>query len=381
MNTHPESASRKKLLILSVSAGAGHLRAAEALRETAATEFPGVEAEHVDLLSLTSEAFRRFYAETYDYLVEHQPSLWKYLYESTDRPKRPSKLDDLARAFERANVSKLGNTLETLKPDVVICTHFLPAQFLSHLIGKGRFGWPVWVTVTDFDVHALWILERITGYFAASDEVAWRMQDRGIERDRIHVIGIPVMPVFGRSWDRGECARELGLDARRKTVLLMAGAKGTERARRLAERLLRIEEPFQLVAIAGRNENLLESLKDLAEKHPGRLFPLGFTRTIERVMAASDLAVTKPGGLISSECLAMGLPMVLISTIPGQEERNATYLLESGAALEAYDEAGLEYRVAKLLSDPERLSEMQSLAKALGRPHAAREAIRTVLTR
>jgi processive 1,2-diacylglycerol beta-glucosyltransferase len=146
-----------------------------------------------------------------------------------------------------------------------------------------------------------------------------------------------------------------------------------------AARLLAMPGDFQLVALAGRNEKLLAELKKLAEAHPGRLFPTGFTRTIERIMAASDIAVTKPGGLTSSECLAMGLPMILVNPIPGQEERNADYLLENGAALKAYDYPGLEFRVKDLLANPGRLASLQERTAALGRPHAADAVLRKVL--
>jgi processive 1,2-diacylglycerol beta-glucosyltransferase len=123
----------------------------------------------------------------------------------------------------------------------------------------------------------------------------------------------------------------------------------------------------------------LRKLKELAVQHPQRLIPLGFTNTIERVMAASDLAITKPGGLTASECLAMGLPMILVSPIPGQEERNADYLLEHGAAMKAYDVAGLEYRVKILLEQPQRLEEMRRRLQGIGKPQAARDVLRIVL--
>lgn len=162
---------------------------------------------------------------------------------------------------------------------------------------------------------------------------------------------------------------------------MMSGGAGLEGTEKLAERLLQPEADFQIIALAGKNEKLLEALKQLAAQHPQRLFPLGFTRTIERVMAASDLAITKPGGLTTSECLAMGLPMIVVSPIPGQEERNADYLLEHGAALKAYDVAGLEYRVKLLLNQPQRLKEMRQHLQNMGKPHAARDVLRIVLGR
>lgn len=376
----------KKLLILSVSAGAGHVRAAEALRTTAGALYPGVEAIHMDLMEWVPKIFRTFYAESFLYVVEKHPELWGYLYGKTDRPKDGSKLESLRKGVERLNTVRFLKMLKDLDPDQVICTHFLPAQLLARKLGKGAFKLPVWVQVTDFDVHRLWVHQGLTGYFAASEEVAWRMADRGIDRESIAVTGIPIMPAFSQPLDKAACARELGLDPSRPTLLLMAGGAGVGAGvagggmDHTAARLLALEGAgFQIVALAGRNETLLKDLEALAAAHPGRLFPMGFTRTIERAMAAADIAITKPGGLSTSECLAMGLPMILVNPIPGQEERNADYLLENGAALKAYDAAGLLYRVRELMSDPGRLRSLGERALALGRPRAAAAVLERVL--
>ncbi|MBI5017976.1 MAG: galactosyldiacylglycerol synthase [Deltaproteobacteria bacterium] len=371
--------SRPKLLVLSVSAGAGHVRAAEALCAAAHRWHSGVEAVHVDVMDLVPRLFRKVYAESYLHVVEHHPALWGYLYEKTDHRRKDSKLQRLQEALERLNTRHFASMLARERPDAVICTHFLPAQLLSRLIWQGEFFRPVWVQVTDFDIHALWVHPHLSGYFAACDEVAWRMADRGIDRAAVTVTGIPILPAFGEPLSRVECAAELGLDPARTTLLMMSGGAGIGGLDALAERLLGLAGDFQVVALAGRNERLLADLQALAALHPGRLSPLGFTRTVERVMAASDLAITKPGGLTTSECLAMGLPMVVVSPIPGQEERNADYLLENGAALKAHDAAGLEFRVRDLLARPERLAELSRNAKALGRPDAARAVLARVL--
>ena len=161
----------------------------------------------------------------------------------------------------------------------------------------------------------------------------------------------------------------------RFTVALMAGGAGVGSLDELAARLLRVSDELQLVALAGRNAELLARLRKLAKSHPGQLFPLGFTTTVERVMSASDLVVTKPGGLTVSECLAKHKPMLLVSPIPGQEERNADYLLEAGAALKAADAATLEYKLGQLLANPARLRAMSEAAHRIGRPHAAQDVI------
>ena len=361
--------------MLSVSAGAGHVRAADAVVKAASTAKPPLIATHLDLLTLVPKDFRKLYGEQYIRLVEKLPQLWSYLYSTTDRPSRDSLIGKLKRAAEKLNTRKLNAEIERFAPDVILCTHFLPAELLSRQKSKGRSLPPLWVQVTDFDVHALWVHSHVDRYCVANEEVAFRLADRGVPRERITVTGIPVMPQFSAPLDRAICAGELGLKPETFTVLMMAGGAGVGGLDTLAERVLRLPDPPQLVALAGRNAELLQRLKALARQHPGKLFPLGFTTTVERVMTAADLVVTKPGGLSVSECLAKQRPMLLVSPIPGQEERNADYLLESGAAIKAVDGATLVFKLANLMAEPARLAAMSAAAARIGRPGAAADVV------
>jgi processive 1,2-diacylglycerol beta-glucosyltransferase len=374
---------KQRLLILSVSAGAGHTRAAQAIEAQAQVHASSVECRHVDVMTLVPSSFRKFYAESYIELVERHPRVWSYLYQASDRMPRDAVFAQFRRLVERLNTRALREAVADYAPHHIVCTHFLPAELMAHEIRRDRSVAPVWVQVTDFDLHRLWIQPGMRGYFAASDEIAHRMVASGIPKEAVASIGIPIMPAFTQVHDRAACARELGLDPARTTLLLMTGGAGLAGADALVERLLEgqvqggasVDNPrgsdFQIIALAGRNALLLERYRAIAAQHPGRLFPLGFTSTIERVMACADLAVTKPGGLTVSECLAVGLPMLLIAPIPGQEERNADYLIEQGAALKAHDAVALEYKTAMLLADPARLTRMRECARAIARPHAA----------
>jgi processive 1,2-diacylglycerol beta-glucosyltransferase len=371
--------SKKKLLILSVSAGAGHVRAAQAVEAAARAATPPLDATHLDLLSIAPADFRRFYGAHYLKLVEALPQLWSYLYSKTDRPSRNSLIGDLKRAAEKLNLRKLDTEIARLEPDLILCTHFLPAELLSRQRARRKAGAnsvpQLWVQVTDFDVHALWVHPHVDRYCVASEEVAFRLADRGVPREKIAVTGIPVMPQFAEALNRRTCAAELGLDPAKFTVLMMAGGGGVGALDELAERVLREPGELQLVALAGRNETLLKRLRALAKKNRGRLFPLGFTTTVDRIMSAADLVITKPGGLSTSECLAKGKPMLLVSPIPGQEERNADYLLEAGAAVKAVDAATLSFKLRKLLEEPGKLAAMSAAAARIGAPHAARDVV------
>lgn len=377
----PEStappARPQRLLLLSVSAGAGHGRAADALCAAAQADF-GAQTLHLDVMDYVPIAFRKLYTDFYLRLVDKFPALWAQLYRITDETPPDALPARLRRAIERLNARSLRSAIADFAPDVIICTHFLPAELLAREQALERLTCPVHVQVTDFDLHALWVVPRLAGYFAASDEVAARMRARGLPPEHVHVSGIPIMPAFAQVPDRQTCAAMAGLDASRPIVLLMGGGAGVGALDEAAERLLQLDLDFQLVALAGRNEAMLARLQRIATHYPQHLFPQGFTRTIERLMGCADLAIGKPGGLTTSECLALGLPLIVFAPIPGQEERNCDYLLEHGAGLKAVDAVALEYRVRALLGEPQRLARMRDNARRLGRPRAAHQVLRQV---
>ncbi|PYE14781.1 monogalactosyldiacylglycerol synthase [Paraburkholderia silvatlantica] len=369
----------KRILLLSVSAGAGHTRAAEALLAFAQAHPAGVVAAHLDVMDYVPATFRKLYTDLYIEVITSQPALWGYLYRKTDAADPASLPQKVRRAVERLNCRALLAEIARYEPDAIICTHFLPAELLSREIRHGRVQAPVWVQVTDFDLHSMWVVPGMSGYFAASDEIAWRLRMRGVPAGSVNVSGIPIMPAFGQPLERVSCAAEFGLDPKRLTFLMMSGGAGLAGLETLAARLLEMDADFQLIALAGRNEAMLASLQALAAQYPGRLFPQGFTHRVERLMACADLAVTKPGGLTTSECLAMHLPMIVTSPIPGQEERNADYLLEQGVALKAVDIGALLYRIRVLLDEPTRLAGMRQRIAPLGRPLAGRVVLDRVL--
>ncbi|AMC34897.1 MGDG synthase family glycosyltransferase [Janthinobacterium sp. B9-8] len=369
----------QKILLLSVSAGAGHVRAAEAIRAYANIGDAHLEVLHLDVMQYVTAGFRKIYTDFYIKLVNKAPALWGYLYNFSNDAQVDSSIEKLRQKLERMNARALLKEITAFNPDAIICTHFLPAEILSRQLKKEVLNCPVWVQVTDFDLHRMWVHEGMAGYFAANDEVAFRMQAQGIAAEKISVTGIPIMPSFTAVASREQCAAEFGLDGKRTTILLMGGGAGLGSLDAIAARLLAMEGDFQLIAMAGKNEAALAALQALSLRYSGRVLPQGFTDKVERLMVCADLVVTKPGGLTTSECLAMGLPMIVNAPIPGQEERNADFLLEQGVALKAFDAVTLEYRIRYLLDNPAKLAEMSIKARALGRPAAGQQVLDTVL--
>lgn len=373
-----------KLLILSVSAGNGHVRAAQALAATAQQRWPGWQCVHIDAMAHVSAGFRKVYTDWYIKLVDRAPDVWSYLHGKADSTPHSAASQRLRRGIERLSARDLLRQIARERPDAIVCTHFLPAELLAREQQRARLAASLWLQVTDYDLHNMWIVPGMAGYFAANEEVAFRMRARGLPAGRIHVTGIPVMPAFdvaaAAAPGRDAAVRGLGLDPGRGVVLMVSGGAGVGDLPSMARRVLALPGlDFQLIAVAGRNADAHAQLQALAPQHGGRLLPIGFTSEMDRLMTAADLVVTKPGGLTISECMALGRPMLLTSPIPGQEEHNAIHLLEEGAAWLTDDAIGLEFKIARLMADAPRLAAMAARSRALGKPGAARAVLTQVI--
>lgn len=370
----PRSASRaRRVLVLSVSAGNGHVRAAEALVAHAQVDFPQLQLQHRDVLALVPALFRKVYGELYMKLASGLPEAWGWLYRKTDREHSGSLSGRMRRLVQRLCTQRLFDEIDRFAPDAIICTHFLPAELLGNARLRGKLRCPVWVQVTDFDLHQLWVHDGVSGYAVANEELAYRLQRRGVPASQIVVSGIPVMPNFSCPPERSAAAAQWHLAPDKLTVLMMGGGSGVGLSPQAVQALLAQHADLQLIVLCGRNAALLAALQPIAAQHPQRLRAIGFTDQVHALMACADLVITKPGGLSTSECLLMGLPMLLVNPIPGQEERNAALLLQEGVAQRADDPATLEFRLQRLLADRELLARMRERARALGRPQAAHD--------
>ncbi len=362
-----------RILILSASAGAGHLRAAEAVEAACRDIDPGAEVRHVDTLGLTPAPFRRLYGKGYLDFVNRAPELVGLLYDRTNRPPRSGAADALRRAVQGLNTWPIVRFVRDFAPDVVCHTHFLPAEIVAHERKRKRLDVPHAVVVTDFDVHRFWLCPGAERYFVAREENRVHLQALGEPADRVRVTGIPIHPAFARPLDRAALRRKHGLTEGRSVLLVLGGGFGVGPVEGLLRTLLAAGTGAHMVVVAGRNESLRRRLERMAAGAGDEVRILGFTTEMHEWMALADLAVSKPGGLTTSEALALGLPLVVAHAIPGQETRNATMLYEEGAAVSGENPHTLGFRVARLLASPGRLAAMREAARRRGRPGAAAE--------
>ena len=361
-----------RILVLSASVGAGHMRAAEAVELALRQSHPEAHVVNLDVLTLTNALFRRIYGKLYLDLVNKAPHVLGYFYDLMDQPIRPNSRSDRFRFLvERMNLGKLTKFLTSEPWDLVINTHFLPAEILASLRKNKILDIPQVTATTDFETHRLWVNQPCERYFTATPEGALYLQHWGIPADATEATGIPVHPVFATPKDKEECRHKHGLANDRPVILQLAGGFGVGPIEKIYNALLEVETPVQLVAVAGKNEKVKDRLGKIRVPSRHRAKVMGFTKEIDELMAAADLVVSKPGGLTTSETLARGAVMVIVNPIPGQESRNSDYLLENGAAIKANNIATLAHKVTELFEDKKRLDEVRKNVRRIARPRAA----------
>ncbi len=370
-----------RILVLSASVGAGHLRAAEAVELALRQLVPEATVKNVDVMELTNAAFRRVYAKSYLDLVNKAPYVLGYFYDLLDQPSRSGKArtDRLRLAVEKLNLRPFIRFLQEDAWDLVINTHFLPAEIIASLRKQQRLQVPQATVTTDFETHRLWVNQPCEHYFTATEEGAAYLRHWQVPASDITTTGIPIHPVFSKPKDRQACLAKHGFSGDRPAILQMAGGFGVGPIEKLYRGLLEVELPLDLMVVSGRNETVKTELEAIPcpPRHRAKIF--GFAKDIDELMAAADLVVSKPGGLTTSETLARGAAMVIVNPTPGQEFRNSDFLLENGAAIKVNNIATLGYKLTALLRDPGRLEQLKANARRLARPRAAFDVVQRSL--
>lgn len=367
---------KKRVLILSASAGTGHVRSGQALEKAFKADDRCGEVVHEDALKYTNKLFRDFYSKLYMQLVREAPNILGWVYRATDEP---WKGEPVRVQLDRLNLQPLVKFIREFDPQIAVCTHFLPAGLIAHLIERGDLDVHHSIVVTDMDCHAMWLSRIFHRFFVAIDETKAHLEALGLPAERVTATGIPIDPIFAEPVDVAATRIAHGLKPDKPTLLLSAGALGVGPTEVAVRRLMELHHDTQTIVICGKSDELRERVTGIVGARNPRFKIQGYTDRMHELMHISDLFIGKPGGLTTSEALACGLPMCVISPIPGQEERNTDHLLEEGCAIKANELTTLAWKIDRLLDDAPRLARMRERATAIGRPHAARSVVQSLL--
>jgi processive 1,2-diacylglycerol beta-glucosyltransferase len=326
------------------------------------------EVRVLDVLQESSALYRVMLAKGYFVLVEDLPWLVEWGYDVSDPPfRRRGPIDP----WTRANAVPVIRAIKRFRPTAIVCTHFLPAQLLASLLLRGVIDARTASVTTDYDFQGLWLTDAFHALFVAREEGRVEVMALGLPSDRVAATGIPI-------GTQPDAAPARNTD-KPPMLLISAGASGGNYAVSVVRQTLHMRSPFTATVVCGRNVALRQRIEQLVAPAGDRYRVLGFTEEMPQLLRSADLFVGKPGGLSASECMAAGLPMVLVNPIPGQEDRNGDYLLEQGAAVRCNIAATIGWKIDEVLREPGRLQRMQAAARRTGRPHAAADVLTGLL--
>ncbi len=362
-----------RVAVLYASVGTGHKTAALALTRWFQRECPGVKTLCLDSLAYSSPLVRGIYTRSYLEMVRRAPQLWGYFYESMEHPEsQDGLLATLNELAERLNITKLRRSLEAFAPDIILFTHFFGTTAVMAAFPET----PVYYVNTDFLSHIFHRNRLFAGWFVASEEAVRQYASDGLDMSRVINSGIPVDPGYATPPSREEARARLGIAGDTPAVLVASGGIGVGPIEGVVESLVR-QDGLNVFAICGHNQELAEALRVRFEDEP-RVRVEGFVNGLLDWYCASDLAIMKPGGLCSSEALALGKPILIMDPIPGQEQRNSDVLLDHGAARTLLEYRSAGEKALSILKDPEELKRLHDGALRLGRPKAGQTVVRAL---
>lgn len=359
------------VLFLSVSTGDGHLKAAEAIKEYVLQKYPLSRILIADTLKYISPVVDRLIVGGYLNTVKSTPHIYGKLYKLAEADEN---ITDISKSLNKVLSHKLNNLINEFNPSIIVCTHTLPLQMLSYLKRKGKVTIPVVAIVTDFVNHLFWKLENIDAFVVAHEYIKHDMVNMGIPHENIYAYGIPVSQKFLHKKDKKNILESLKLE-NRLTALVMGGSLGFGEIPCVFKSLLNCDRDLQIIVVTGKNEKLHKQLESYLINNQKQVKILSYTNRIADLMNISDIIITKPGGMTISEALVKQLPIFIMSPIPGQEERNARFLVNSGVAVRILPDENINNIFYQVLDNPLRLKHMKEMASYLARPYAAKDIV------
>lgn len=359
-----------RIAIFHVSAGTGHTSAARALG-AAFARHPGIEVHVEDVFDHVNEPARKAITNAYNEISTRLQPLYSLVHSGINIDDTEDALlaNRLLTIVGKPFLLRFTDYVTRLAPDALLYTMQWPFHVLKSYATKHQI--PEYAVITDYSVQSSWLRTQVAGYFVASALTRDVLHARNIPAERIHVTGIPVKLEIAEPKDPVAMRRQHDLPLDRPLITIFGGGVAIERIHFMTQTILRGHDPATLVVVAGRNHELTSALSDLSDGPQVGLRVLGFVDYVDDLVTASDLVISKPGGLITSEVLARGTPLIVIDPIPGQEEWNSDFVAGSGAGLQIRVPELVPRAVTTLLEHPERLAAMRDSARAVGKPRAA----------
>lgn len=372
----------KKVIIFYASYGGGHLSAARSIKEYIETNYNNIEIQLIDCMYYVNKLFDKVTTTAYAEMAKKIPQTWGKVYWHA----QSGPIAQISTTSNKLLSKKLNKLLQDFNPELIISTHPFASTMCAYLKKQGKLNSKIATVLTDYAPHEQWLVfnEYVDYYFVSHEEMKKQLQEEGIPKEKIYATGIPLSNKFLLKYDKSQILQNFGLSPNKKTVLFFGGGEyglGKTQTLKIFKSFIECHENIQLVAISGKNPKMKESFKnlvnDLGKQDSVKI--LEYTDKVPQLMSISDLVVTKPGGLTTTESLASGLPIVVINPIPGQEEENAAYLEKNKVAIWIKKGDNVEEILNKLFSNPDKMQEMKIRARLISKKNSTRDICKILL--
>ncbi|MEP6901356.1 MAG: glycosyltransferase [Actinomycetota bacterium] len=362
---------KPRILVLTLSFGAGHLSAAQSIIGEFQKQMPDADLRLVDALADCRFLFRVFYVWTYWAMIRYAPHLWERFFnsriENRDEQTAPGWM-------WRKGCRKVFDEIREFQPDLIVAAEVGACEIAVIARRDNLTAAEILNVITDFEAEPIWVKPEISAFAVATEQVKKQLQSWGAKKEKVIICGIPINESFAKKYEANETKLRFGLDAR-PVVLLMGGGMGPTRMDEVAKMLLQLGENLQIVALPGKDKTAEMKLKKLSNSATVTINVFSWTSLIAPLMQTAQILATKPGGVTLSEAAACGLPLVLFDAIPGPENANAAHFVEAGAAFLTKDSKDTAAKIIRLLQDGDKLRQMSESCRQLTRPQASRKIV------
>jgi len=367
----------KHVFIFYTIRDSGHHSAARALEKAFGRVDGEVDVSILNLVAYTNPIIERVLSNLFVQVMKKRPGIWGRLYNSDRNEKFFEQFTDIA---YRLGTDKVRTLVDESAPAAIVCTQCLPCNMVDEYKRKTGSTVPLVAVVTDFFIPYYWICQGVDLYIVPDEEIMKDIVSFGVPVHKVRPLGIPIDPGFSKAV-AGEAVRErMGLDPERPLVLLMGGGSGIGPLQEIARGFMEDPDDIQVIVITGKNNALKQRLRREKEKLGARhVMVLSYVKRLNELMEVADLVISKPGGLTLAESMAKGLPVIALPPLPGQEEKNMSYLIEKGLAYRA-DRPEEAVRLAReLVGDREKLAVVRRKAMSMGKLNSAVDAAKAVM--
>ena len=371
----------KKVLILYGSYGGGHLSAAKAIRQYLNENYD-VKTEMVDCIEYVNKFINKLTTGAYKWMAKRAPSLWGKIYANSQH----GLFAGISIRANKAMSKKLNKLILEEKPDIVISTHPFSSQMVSYLKENKKTNCKLVTVMTDFAPHDQWLVghEYSDAFFVANENMKKYLINFGVAEKKVHSTGIPLSLKFSSAFNKDEIYKEFGLNKSKPVILFFGGGEfglGKDRTVQILKSLINNLTTYQIIAISGRNKKMNSRFKNLVEQSHAsdRVKVFDYVNKVPELMSISNIVVSKPGGLTTSESLASNLPMLVINPIAGQEEENAEFLEKNQVGVWLRKKDNPDEIIRDLFQNENKLLQMKENTQRLAKPHSTRDICRITM--